>query len=88
MVFPDAPVKLYLQARSGACAPRAEPPSAPASRARVGAALDERDRRDARTVPHTPAEGATVIDTSDLTPEQVLAAALAVVRRQAPELAP
>jgi hypothetical protein len=29
-----------------------------------------------------------VIDTSDLTPEQVLAAALAVVRRQAPELAP
>jgi len=86
VVFPDAPVKLYLQARSGLRAARraAERPGEPGT---VGAALDERDRRDARTVPHTPAEGATVIDTSDLTPEQVLAAALAVVRRQAPELA-
>jgi CMP/dCMP kinase len=87
VVFPDAPVKIYLRAPVGLRAARraAERAGEPGI---VGAALEERDRRDARTVPQLPAEGATVIDTTDLGPEQVLEAALDVVRRHAPGLAP
>ena len=87
VVFTDAPVKLYLQARQDLRAERRA-----AERAgdveRVATALGERDRRDAATTPHKPAPGATVIDTSELDPEATLAAALAVVRQQAPELVP
>lgn len=85
VVFSDAPVKLYLQARPDLRAERRA-----AERVgdveRVATALGERDRRDAVTTPHEPAPGATVIDTSDLGPEATLAAAVAVVRQRAPEL--
>lgn len=85
VVFVDAPVKLYLQARPELRAKRR-------AAERVGdvehavRALRERDRRDARTTPHEPAPDATVIDTSDLEPDATLAAAVAAVRERAPEL--
>lgn len=87
VVFTDAPVKLYLQARQDLRAERRA-----AERAgdveRVATALGERDRRDSAITPHEPAPGATVIDTSELDPEATLAAAVAVVRQRAPELVP
>ncbi|MGH2630541.1 MAG: hypothetical protein ACRDHI_08280, partial [Actinomycetota bacterium] len=56
--------------------------------AAVGAALAERDRRDARTTPHEPTADASVLDTSVLDRDQTLAAALEVVRERAPEMLP
>ncbi len=87
VVFPDAPVKLYLQARASERAARraAERRAEPATIAR---ALDERDDRDARTTPHEPTPDAVVIDTSDLDPAGTLEAALDAVRERAPELIP
>ena len=86
-VFEDAPVKLYLSARPELRARRRAAERADEVQA-VASALGERDRRDARTNPHEPSSGATVIDTSDLDPDSTLEAALAVIRRRAPELQP
>jgi cytidylate kinase len=87
VVFPDAPVKLYLVAD-----PRARIDRRARQRGReidqVGAALETRDRRDARVNPFEPPEAATVLDTTDLDIDETLAAALEVVARQAPELLP
>ena len=87
VVFPDAPVKLYLQARAAERSARraAERRGEPATIAR---ALGERDERDARTTPHEPTPDAVVIDTSDLDPAETLEAALDAVRERAPELIP
>ena len=87
VVFTDAPVKLYLQARPELrvrrrASERADGPEA------VAAALHVRDARDARTNPHRPAPGAVVIDTSELDADETLEAALEVVRELAPELLP
>jgi CMP/dCMP kinase len=80
VVFPQAPLKLFLQAdprrRVGR---RAEERGADTDA--VGTALQQRDARDARTNPLEPAPGAVVIDTTDLSIEQTLDAALEAARR-------
>jgi cytidylate kinase len=87
VVFPDAVVKLYLEARPDLRAAR-RASERDAEVGSVAAALDARDARDAVTTPHAPAEGAVVIDTSTLDPASTLEAAIAVVRARAPELVP
>jgi len=85
VVFPDAPVKIFLVAEPVARAGRrVEERGASA----VAGALHERDRRDARVNPLVPAADATVIDTGDLDVDATLRAALAVVAERAPELLP
>ena len=86
VVFPDATVKIFLSATPEVRAiRRAE------QRPREGAAGDAllaRDARDARVNPHVPAQGAVVIDTTDLEIEAVLARALELVRHADDALAP
>lgn len=85
VVFPDAPVRLFLVADPGERAAR----RAGERQDREGvvvAALAERDRRDARTNPLEPAVGVVVIDTGVLDITAALHAALSVVRERAPEL--
>ncbi len=87
VVFPDAPVKLYLVA---------DPAERIERRARqrdgagdqVGTALERRDERDAKVNPFEPPDDAIVIDTTGLDIEDTLAAALEIVAREAPELSP
>lgn len=85
VVFPDAPVKIFLiaepQERAGR---RVEERGSEA----VAGALHERDLRDARVNPLAPAEDAVVIDTSALDVDGTLRAASAVVAERAPELLP
>lgn len=85
VVFPDAPVKLFLSA-----APQERAGRRVVERAHEGAAgaLHERDRRDAKVNPHVPTRDADVLDTSRLDVESTVAAALRVVRERAPELVP
>jgi cytidylate kinase len=85
VVFVDAPVKLYLTADPSVRAiRRAE--ERRADEVATAAALRARDRRDARTHPHDPPPDAAVIDTTQLTVDEALDAALDVVRERAPEL--
>ena len=90
VVFTDAPVKLYLVADPAERERRAHARAdAEANHGRpVADALHDRDRRDMRVNPFEPADGATVIDTSELDVAQTLEAALTVVRARAPELIP
>ena len=85
VVFPDAPVKLFLTA-----APQERAGRRVVDRAHEDAAgaLHERDRRDARVNPLAPTPDADVLDTSRLDVEATVAAALELVRERAPELAP
>jgi GTP-binding protein len=72
VVFPDANVKIFLQATPATRARRR-------ARERVVTGGDEvssRDALDARTTPLAPAAGAIVLDTTALTPDEVLARAL------------
>ncbi len=85
VVFPDAPVKIFLTARTEVRAERRAGDAA-ASGHDVGAiaeALSERDRKDStrETSPLRPADDAVIIDTSDLGIDEVVAAVLAVVDR-------
>jgi cytidylate kinase len=85
VVFPDAPVKVFLDADPHERAGRRE-----LEREQVGAAgsLHERDRRDARVNPFVPALDAAVIDTSELGIDETVRAAIDVVAVRAPELLP
>jgi len=66
VVAPDAELKLFLQAHPDE---------------RIGRrALDTRDRQDARTNPFVPALDAIVLDTTELSPDQVADRALALAR--------
>ena len=85
VVFADAPVKLYLSADVDQRAER-RTDQRRAGRAQVERLLTDRDALDARTTPHVPAEGAVIIDTTDLTIDRTLLAALDAVARLAPEL--
>jgi cytidylate kinase len=85
VVFADAPIKLYLSADVDQRAVR-RADQRRAGRAQVERSLTDRDALDARTTPHVPAEDAVIIDTTDLTIDRTLLAALDVVARQAPEL--
>ena len=82
-VFPDAPVKIWLQAEA---AERAGRRVGERGAGDAAGALHERDRRDARVNPFVPAPDAVVIDTSDLDVAGTLEAALAAVAERAPEL--
>ena len=85
VVVPDAKVKIYVAADEDVRAARR-------ARQRGGdatgttAALRRRDERDAATTPHVPADGADVIDTTDLDVDAAIEAVMAMVRRRAPEL--
>jgi len=81
VVFPDAPLKLFLRAdpeRRGAR--RADERGALDTDA-VRTALAERDARDARTNPLEPAPAAVIIDTTDLSIDGTLHAAVEAARR-------
>jgi len=86
-VFPDAPVKLYLRARREDRVDR-RVAERPGDSAAVARALDDRDERDARTIPHEPTPDAVVIDTSERDPAGTLEAALVALRERAPEMVP
>jgi cytidylate kinase len=81
VVYPDAPLKLFLRADPDRRAGRRADERDVADADAVRSALDRRDARDARTNPLEPAPGALVIDTTDLSIEQTLDAALEAVRR-------
>jgi cytidylate kinase len=83
VVFPDAPVKLYLQAHPDERASRRMGERATAE-ARVAEALHRRDAMDAQTNPFEPSPDAYVIDTSALTIDQTLERALKILKEHAP----
>jgi CMP/dCMP kinase len=86
VVFPDAAVKIFLEASANRRAARRTEERA-ASEPEVERALLARDARDSIVNPLRPGEDALVIDTTDLSPGEVLARALARVRERLPELA-
>jgi cytidylate kinase len=88
VVFPDAAVKLYLEAAPGARIERRVRERPRADSEEVAAVLENRDELDARTNPLTPPPGAIVIDTGALDADATLRTAIAVIREQAPELLP
>jgi CMP/dCMP kinase len=83
VVFPDAPLKLFLVAAPEERAGRRVDERGATD---VAEALHARDRLDARVNPHVPAGDAVVIDTSDLGVEGTLRAALEAVASLAPGL--
>ena len=83
VVFPDAPLKLFLVAAPDERAGRRVDERDATD---VAEALHARDRLDARVNPHVPADDAVVIDTSDLSVEGTLRAALDAVADRAPGL--
>lgn len=86
VVFPDASVKLFLQAAPGTRVERrTEQRGGTSDDEGVAEALRRRDARDATVNPFEPAPGATIVDTSDLTVEGTLRIALEIVRAQMPE---
>ena len=85
VVFPDAPVKLYLVADSTV---RARRRAAERFGERTIEALHARDRTDSRVNPFTAQPGAAVIDTTNLDVEGTLAVALDIVRERLPGVAP
>ena len=85
VVLPDAPVKLYVTASAAVRARRRHEELLARGETsiyeRVRAEIEARDARDAgrAVAPMRQADDAVEIDTTDLTPEQVLARALAVI---------
>jgi cytidylate kinase len=82
-VFPDADVKIFVTAS----------PEVRAARRRrergadaAGDAVERRDVLDARTNPLQPADGAVVIDSTDLSAGEVLRRALGAVVEARPDL--
>lgn len=85
VVFPDAPLKLFLTAAPDERAGRRVDERGATD---VAEALHARDRLDARVNPHVPTDDAVVIDTSDLSVDGTLRAALDAVASRAPGLIP
>lgn len=85
VVLPDAPVKLYVTASAAVRARRRHEEllgrGEPSIYERVRAEIEARDARDSgrAIAPMRKADDAVEIDTTDLTPEQVLERALAVI---------
>jgi len=84
VVFPDAPVKLFLTAAPHARGVR-RAEERPGQGAEVARVMHERDALDATVIPFEPAPGAIVLDTSDLTVEQTLQLAVAAIGERLPE---
>lgn len=84
VVFPDAPVKIFLTASQEVRAHRRAGDAEAAGRSvdRVAADLDRRDSRDATraVAPLRPADDAQVIDTSELSIDQVVDRIITLVR--------
>lgn len=78
VVFPAAEVKIFLSAEAGERAVRRTRERR--GQAGLARALARRDARDARVNPFVPAPDAVVIDTTGRSQEEVLEAALRVVR--------
>jgi cytidylate kinase len=85
VVFPDAAVKLYLEADPGARAERRADERSHTDDV-ITEALRRRDALDAVTNPFVPPDGAEVLDTGRLDVEATLEAAVAIVTRRAPWL--
>lgn len=85
VVLPEAPVKLYVTASTAERARRRHQEllgrGEPSIYQRVRAEIEARDARDSgrAVAPMRKADDAVEIDTTDLTPEEVLARALAVI---------
>ena len=83
VVFPEAPVKVFLSARPDVRAERraGEAEASTKTTAQVAAELAERDHRDStrKASPLKPATDAEIIDTSDLTIDDVVDRVLALV---------
>jgi large subunit ribosomal protein L17 len=88
VVLPDAAVKIYVTADVDVRGSRRAAERGSGDTADVGDALRRRDARDAITNPLVPADGADVLDTTDVGIDDALEAALEIVRRRAPELVP
>jgi len=80
VVFPDAPVKIFLSAPEQVRAGRRV--AERGGGADVARAVGNRDALDARTNPLVPAPDARVIDTTSLDPKEVVAEALRVIREE------
>lgn len=89
VVLPDAPAKAFLTASSTVRAQRRHAQNLAAGReSDFDTVLADVERRDAadssrKASPLRPADDATVIDTSDMTPEEVLDALVTVVKESA-----
>jgi cytidylate kinase len=85
VVFPDAPVKIYLTARPLVRAQRRAGDAEADGRSveEIAASIEARDHADStrKSSPLRPAEDATVIDTSELTVSEVVDRILGVVAR-------
>ena len=88
VVFPDAPVKLFLTAEPGTRVARRAEQRGAADPVDVEEALRRRDARDARVNPFEPAPDAIVLDTSERTVGDTLDVAIEIVRDRLPELFP
>jgi CMP/dCMP kinase len=86
VVFPDAPVKIFLTAVPRARVDRRAEQRGAADADEVEEALHRRDAKDARVNPFEPAPDAIVLDTSDRTVDDTLGVAIATVRERMPEL--
>ena len=88
VVFPDAPVKLFLTAEPGTRVARRAEQRGATDPVDVEEALHRRDARDARVNPFEPAPDAIVLDTSERTVDETLDVAIQIVRERLPELFP
>jgi cytidylate kinase len=88
VVFPDAPVKLFLRAEAPTRVARRAVQRGAADPVGVEEALHRRDSKDARVNPFEPAPDAIALDTSERTVDDTLEVALAIVRERMPELFP
>jgi cytidylate kinase len=86
VVFPDAPVKLFLTAEPDKRGERRAEQRGVADPDEVEEALLLRDTKDAKVNPFEPAADAIVLDTSDRTVDDTLRDAIAIVRDRMPEL--
>jgi cytidylate kinase len=83
VVFPDADVKVFVTASPEVRAARRRRERGDAE---AGDAIERRDHLDARTNPLRPAEGAIVIDSTDLSAHEVLRRALEAVALARPDV--
>ncbi|MEP7059418.1 MAG: (d)CMP kinase [Actinomycetota bacterium] len=83
VVFPEAPLKLYLSAHPVDRAARRTDERSLTSE-EVAASLHRRDRKDATVTPFEPPPGSVILDTTDLDITETLAAALGLVRQYVP----
>ena len=86
VVFPEAPIKIYLVADAGVRARRRALEHVEGSRA--AQALLDRDERDMKVNVFEAPPGGVVIDTTDLDVAGTVEAALRLIRERAPELVP